>query len=272
MEEKKTKYNKIPDVIGKYEYDARDFLNKKKIKVQKHSVKKFNLGYKSGTVIAIEPPVGTKLAENKSVKLFVASNRLFTLILASIVLILAFLGYKTYKYSYVMLNVKGPTITAEKDGYVKNNVIIIEEESELKDLNGYQYCKTTVSNSKNCIWMNFIGSEVNISDSGSWYVYMRAYNNENNKHSLASNAVEVYIDRESPKINNVIFTKNNNSINFDIDANDYLSGIKSYMYSLDGKHYIETTNKFKLENINTNSIYVKVTDNLDNETIKIVNI
>ena len=272
MEEKKTKMNKIPDVIGKYEYDARDFLERKKIKVQKHSVKKFNLEYKSGTVIDINPPVGTKISENKRVKLYVASNRLFTLILTIIVLILAFLGYKTYKHSYVMLNVQGPTISLEKDEYVKTNVVRVTKKSELNNATGYQYCKTTNTSSKNCIWIDFKGEEFSISDSGSWNVYVRAYNKNNNKYSSPSESVKVLIDRESPRINNVSFIKNKEDLTVEIDAIDSLSGIKSYLYSIDGTTYLETYSKFKLYNIKVDKIYVKVIDNLDNETIKIVNI
>ena len=37
-------------------------------------------------------------------------------------------------------------------------------------------------------------------------------------------------------------------------------------------NYIETYSKFKLNNLNIDTIYVKVIDNLDNETIKIVNV
>ena len=272
MEEKKTKYNKIPNVIGKYEDDARDYLNKKKIKVQKKSVKKFNLNYKSGTVIEIEPSVGTKLAENKKATLYVASNRMFTLVLSIIVLLLAFLGYNTYKHSYVIFSVKGPVITKEFDGFVKNNVVRIKKDSELKGLTDYQYCKTTLANTNNCVWMSFLGDEVNISESGRWYVYMRAFNKENKKYSLPSSPVEVQIDRDPPTIKNVTFVKENNKYNFEIDAIDLLSGIKLYMYSLDGINYIETYSKFKLNNLNIDTIYVKVIDNLDNETIKIVNI
>ena len=272
MEKEKVIYNKIPDVIGKYEDDARDYLGKKKIKVKKRSIKKFNLNYKSGTVVKIDPPVNTKIPEGRIVKLYVAENRLFTIFLALVVFLLGVIGYFGYKLSYVMLNVEGPFIKSEYPGYTANNIVRVVTKSGLDNFTNYQYCMTLSDNTNNCIWTNFEGTEFTIGDSGKWNVYVRAYNSNNKKYSLKSNKLEVLIDKEQPIIQNVSFIKNKNKIKFEIDAIDPLSGIKSYSYSLDGNVYTECKNEFELSYIYTNKIYVKVVDQLDNETIKEVTI
>lgn len=268
MDDKKVKYNKIPDIIGKSEDDARDYLSKKKIKVKKFSVKKFNLNYKSGTVIKVVPDVNTKIAENKYVKIYVAENRLFTLFLAFLVVLLGVIFYYGYQLSYVMLNVDGPYIQANQIGYTTSNVIRVTAKSELENYTNYQYCMTSSDNANNCIWKSFEGDEFVVSDSGKWNIYVRAYNNHKKTYSLKSNKVEVFIDREQPIISNVQFVKNRNKVKFEVEANDYLSGIKSYFYSLDGVTYIKTEEEFEVYDLTTDRIYVKVVDQLDNETIK----
>ena len=272
MDKENIHYNKIPDVIGKYEDDARDYLSRKKIKVKKHSIKKFNLSYKSGTVVKIVPEVGTKIPENKIVKLYVAENRLFTLFLALVVALLGVIGYFGYKLSYVMLNVDGPLIKADYNGYTSNNIIRVVAKSGLDNFTNYQYCITASTNGANCNWITFEGTEFVVGDSGKWNVYVRAYNKNNDKYSLKSNKLEVLIDKEQPIIDNVKFIKNKSTIKVDIKASDSLSGIKSYSYSLDGISFIDCRESFTTTVRSIDQIYIKVTDQLDNETIKIVNI
>lgn len=272
MDKENVKYNKIPEVVGKYEDDARDYLSKKKIKVRKHSIKKFNLNYKSGTVVKIVPEAGTKITENKSVKLYVAENRLFTIFLSLVVVLLGVIAYYGYQLSYVMLNVDGPIIKADYNGYTLNNIIRVVAKSGLDNFTNYQYCLTASTNANNCNWVNFEGNEFTVGDSGKWNVYVRAYNKNNNKYSLKSNKLEVLIDKDQPIITNVSFVNNKNIIKFEIDAVDYLSGIKKYAYSIDGINFIESNKSFTVTNVTAEEVYIKVTDKLDNETIKIVNI
>jgi hypothetical protein len=272
MEKEKVKYNKIPDIVGKYEDDARDYLSKKKIKVRKKSIKKFNLNYKSGTVIKVDPPEGTKIPENKIVKIYVAENRLFTIFLALIVFLLGIIGYFGYKLSYVMLNVDGPFIKSEYQGYTTNNIVRVVTKSGLENFTNYQYCMTLADNTNNCVWTNFEGTEFTIGASGKWNVYVRAYDKNTKKYSLKSNKLEILIDKEQPIIKNVTFVKNKNNIKFEIEAIDSLSGIKSYSYSLDGYVFTETNEEFTLSNVFVDKIYIKVIDQLNNEIIKEVSI
>ncbi len=267
MEDKKVKYNKIPDIIGKYEDDARDYLSKRKIKVKRRSVKKFNLAYKSGTVIKTVPEPGTKVKENETVKLYVAENRLFTIFLAIVVILLSVILTYGYKLSYVMMNTEGPYIKAEYSGYVKTNVVKVISLSELDNFTNYQYCVTSVDSFDKCVWNNIDTDFVTVSDSGKWYVYFRAYNSNNKKYSLPSNSVQVLIDREGPEIKTT-YVKNKDKITIEIDAKDNLSGIKAYLYSIDGSTYLDTTKRFDLNTYELEKVYVKVIDQLDNETIK----
>ena len=272
MEKEKVKYNKIPEIVGKYEDDARDYLSKRKIKVRKKSIKKFNLNYKSGTVVKVDPPEGTKIPENKIVKIYVAENRLFTIFLALIVFLLGIIGYFGYKLSYVTLNVDGPFIKSEYQGYTTNNIVRVVAKSGLENFTNYQYCMTLADNTNNCNWTNFEGTEFTIGDSGNWNVYVRAYDRNNKKYSLKSNKLEILIDKEQPIIKNVTFVKNKKNIKFEIDAIDSLSGIRSYSYSLDGYNYQETSEEFTLSKVFVDKIYIKVIDQLDNEIIKEVSI
>ena len=270
MDEKKVKYNKIPDIIGKYEDDARDYLSKKKIKIKPRSIKKFNLNYKSGTVIKVVPDVNTKIAENRYVKIYVAENRLFTLFLALIVVLLGVIFYFGYQLSFVMLNVDGPYIQADRIGYTTNNIVRVTAKSELENFTNYQYCITSSESTNNCIWKSFEGNEFVVNESGDWNVYVRAYNSNKKTYSLKSNAVEVQIDRERPEIKNVQYVVNRNKIKFDIEAYDYLSGIKDYYYSVDGITYFKTESEFEVTDLTSDIIYIKVVDQLGNETIRVV--
>ena len=271
MEKKKVQYNKIPDLVGKREDDARDYLSKRKIKVKAQSIKKFNLAYKSGTVIETVPAAGTKIKENDSVKLFVAENRLFTIFLAIVVILLSLIVSYGYKLSYVMLNTEGPYIKTEYSGFVKTNIVKVVTLSELENFTNYQYCLTTNSKYDSCVWNNIDTDYITVSDSGQWYVFFRAYNRNNKKYSLPSNRVQVTIDRDGPIIK-TSYVKNKDKVSMEINAKDDLSGIKSYQYSIDGINYKETTAKFEFSVLNTDKIYIKVIDQLDNETIKEVSI
>ena len=271
MEEKKVNYNKIPDVFGKREDDARDYLAKRKVKVKKKAIKKFNLAYKSGTVIKTEPPIGTKIKETETIKLYVAENRIFTMFLVVVVILLSIIATYGYKLSYVMINTHGPMIKADYNGYVKTNIVRVVTLSEMENFTNYQYCLTTSSTYDSCVWNNLETDFMTVSDSGKWYVYFRAYNRDNKKYSLPSNRLQVLIDRVGPDIK-TSFVKNKDKITFEVDAKDDLSGVKTISYSLDGNTYKETYSTFDITTTNITKIYIKVVDQLDNETIKEVTI
>lgn len=270
MDNKKINYNKIPNVIGKYESDARDFLHKKKIKVKKYAKKKFNLAYKSGTVIAIKPDVDTKISENETAILYVAENRIFTIILSLAVIILCLIGMKTYEITYVMLGVNGPVIEESTKYFSSSNTVTVTIPSELNNLTTYQYCLSTVKSADKCMWID-CNDSITINDSGIWYVYMRAYNEYKDKYSNPSNPVEVKIDNNEPIIENITFTKKDNKTIFEVLAIDEISGIMSYSYSIDGINYVKSSNRFKIDS-SYDKVYVKIVDKVGNETIKEISI
>jgi len=69
------------------------------------------------------------------------------------------------------------------------------------------------------------------------------------------------IDKEPPVINGVSITDNL----LQVDAEDTLSGIKDYVYMIDGIEHLSNYNTFKLEN-NTKNIEIKVIDYAGNST------
>ena len=271
MEKEKVQYSKIPDVFGKREDDARDYLAKRKVKVKKKAIKKFNLAYRSGTVIKTEPPIGTKIKENETIKLYVAENRVFTMFLVLVVILLSIIATYGYKLSYVMINTQGPFIKSDYNGFVKTNIVRVATVSEMESFTNYQYCLTTSSTYDSCVWNNIETDFVTVSDSGKWYVYFRAYNRKNGKYSLPSNRVQVLIDRSGPELR-TSFVKNKDKISFEVATKDDLSGVKSISYSLDGVTYKETYEKFEINSYNVSKVFIKVIDQLDNETIKEVTV
>lgn len=161
-----------------------------------------------------------------------------------------------------------PIITKSDNKWHKSKVIRVEKDStSIKEIDYYLYCIRQDKNKNKCTWKKTFTKNAIVSTTGINYVWFRGVNKNGIKGKISNKSI-VKIDNESPKELKATLDSTTNSININVIAKDYESGIENYYYSIDNNPYIKSNkSKYTYENLNPNTLYkikIKVEDKLKN--------
>ena len=107
------------------------------------------------------------------------------------------------------------TIKKENKTWAQKEIISVENYSGIKDkeISHFLYCLSSSNNIENAEWIKSEDSNIEITNSGKWYVAFKIVDVKGNE-SNASNIVEVYVDKDMPIVNNIKQDIYNDSIAF----------------------------------------------------------
>lgn len=267
--EKEIKGKIVPD-IRNLELDiAGDELDEHKIKYHIEDKKVITLFIDRNCVARTEPKIGHIIKDDEVLKIYPSKIKLYPLFIIFII-IGAFIYYINSKVPTPFFG-GYPTIEESVNGYSLSKVVYVSDDAEFNNANVsyYKYCISSSRNNSECEWKDTYTKSVEISESGSWFIWFKGIS-ENNDESYLSNRLKVQIDSEAPTVNLISTITTNKSIEVNISASDALSGISKYYYSIDDTEYVESNKSYIFSNLESNKTYnikVKVSDVLDNSII-----
>ena len=275
VEEEKAKEIRIPDLEGKKVEDGKKILEEANIRYEEETEKVYSLKIGKGKIVKTEPEKG-KEYKDKKVVIYESKSKALMLIMALVLLVVGLTGL-TYGRDIVenineqIIKMGGgigkPKISV-KGGWQKEELFkIVKDAPSSKKIEYYEYCVVEKVKDE-CEWKKTYTKNGIITRKGHGYVKVRGVNEEGR---IGKEAVEeVYVDPEAPEVEEVKVKEiKETEIKVETKALDKLSGIEKYMYSIDGKTYIEGGAKYTYTNLEANKeyiIYVKVIDKVGNET------
>ena len=170
-----------------------------------------------------------------------------------------------------VLGIGAPIINASTESWSRSVLVSVSKDARtFKKITYYEYCISADEGTSDCEWKRTYTKNIEVSTPGEWYVRFRAVTEDGEVGEMSSPQL-VKVDNVGPKINRIDrieITENGTKIQ--VFATDLGIGNIKYLYSLDGKTYVEAGDTFFLEGIGQDSkqrIYIKVIDELGNETI-----
>ena len=260
---------KVPDIKGMKIDEAVKVLKKEEIKYNEDYYYKASMFKRSGVVLKTDPEIGEKVGTKKLdiyVSRFIPVPLLFLLALL-ITMAAVFINAGNSKLNY--MEYRSPFIVAEKDGWVKSNVVYVTKDASLENIEYYEYCIRQDDDKKSCEWKRTDTKSIEISATGIWNVWFRAVNDKG-EYSFISNKVVVYIDNEAPNISGELEVEiANKKVTVHFEAKDDECGLESQYYSLDGKKYYPLVDNIitGLKPKKEYTIYIKIVDCAGNEKI-----
>ncbi|HPZ23760.1 MAG TPA: PASTA domain-containing protein [Bacilli bacterium] len=260
----------IPKVIG-YEVDiAGDMLEDSHIKYKVEDKQVPSLFVDKGCVAKTSPKPGTYIDPNKTLLIYRSNIKLFPFICLGIICLIIIFFILNYGGSSPLLG-GYPEISRVNDSWVTSDIVYVNTDATFNrsTVEYYQYCISKTKSDDSCEWTNTYTKSVQISTSGTWYVWFRSISSAGDI-SYVSNRLKVTIDSDAPTVSNLESLVTNKSIELKVDAKDSLSNIQSYYYSINNSEYVEGTKSYTFTNLNTNSSYdlkVKVVDTVGNYVI-----
>ncbi len=169
------------------------------------------------------------------------------------------------------MGISAPTISASTDAWSKKVLVSVDEDAKAnKKIVYYEYCLSRSKDTRDCNWQRTDTKNAEVSMSGTWYVFFRGVT-EDGRTGDPSTPVIVKIDNAGPVVNKVNKPKlTGDSITVSVDATDEDSGITKYLFSLDGKNFVEGDKTYTFEGLSPKqkyTVYIKVVDGLGNEIL-----
>jgi hypothetical protein len=174
---------------------------------------------------------------------------LFLLLLLLVFFIIIFFACKC-------MGISAPTISASTDAWSKKVLVSVDEDAKAnKKIVYYEYCLSRSKDTRDCNWQRTDTKNAEVSMSGTWYVFFRGVT-EDGRTGDPSTPVIVKIDNAGPVVNKVNKPKlTGDSITVSVDATDEDSGITKYLFSLDGKNFVEGDKTYTFEGLSPKQKY-----------------
>ena len=247
---------RVPDIKGMKIDNAIECLEDNCIKYNKDYIYKVTLFKKRGTVLKTNPEIGKKVSENKEIDIYVSRFMLCPLFLLFLFLIPTVIWFNLGRSNLDYDAENSPYIVSEKEGWVQSNVVYVSKDASLDNIKYYEYFVRQDDKKNLCEWNKTDTKNAEISTTGIWNVWFRAVNDKTT--SKLSNMVTVYIDNDSPIINEVTSTATNNSIHIDLSAKDNTSKIVRVEYNVNDGEFIDVENwdnGFDINDLTPNTEY-----------------
>ena len=281
--EKKPEIIIIPDLRDKELEEAQKILDKNKIKYEEETEKKYSLTVGKGKVVKTEPDAGYIYDEKKPVVIYESRGKWLILFIILAVLAVGALSLTYGKQILDSLNeqiieiqgkVKAPEIDLSEFEDENGNIVWtkankIKLQKPDKRIKSYKYCIREEKSSKNCVWQETEEPIILIPGSGHLYITIIPID-ENGKEGQKKE-IEVYVDQNNPAVDKLeVIEVTTTTIKVRTLATDKESGIEKYLYSIDGVNYVEDNIQHLFKDLTPDTeytIYVKVIDNVGNETL-----
>lgn len=249
VEEEKAKEIRIPDLEGKKVEDGKKILEEKNIKYEEETEKVYSLKIGKGKIVKTEPEKG-KEYKDKKIVIYESRSKALMLIIALVLLVVGLTGLtygrdilESLSEQFIKTGIREPKVDLEgfydeegKPMWTTENVIRIQNPD--KKIEKYKYCIRKTKDKKKCEWKETDIPVIEIPESGHIYITIIGIGPEGKEGKPGE--IEVYIDKEGPKVDSLIAIEvTETTIKVETKATDKLSGIDKYMYSIDGKTFIE---------------------------------
>ena len=269
MAKKKDNKQLVPNILGLELDIAGDVLDDQGIKY-KIEDKKIITFFRDKNCVAKTIPRRNKPIEKDEVLKIYPSRCKIGPLLILLIIIATWIVFYINKHSIVPLFFSEPTISQDSNSWESSKVVYITDDADFNysKVDYYKYCINKSKSSDSCDWKDTYTKSVNVSTSGTWYVWFKAISEDNNE-SYLSNRLKVTVDNESPTITSLEKTITRRSIEIRVTAKDILSGINKYYYSIDNQEYIEGSKSYTFTSLEENKTYdikVKVVDKVGNIT------
>lgn len=153
-----------------------------------------------------------------------------------------------------------PEISGGSNTYAKERIVkVVKDAKSNSGISHYEYCISSTENMNKCNWIKTTTKNVVINTTGVYYVAFRGVSNDGTKGNI-SNIVNVKIDVDTPVIEDIKITYENEKFKVEIISKDNASEDLKYYYKVDDGNYIEVEKDFELDIEGKHNITIRVED------------
>jgi hypothetical protein len=266
---------KVPNILGLELDIAGDILDDAKIKYKIEDKKIITFFRDKNCVAKTTPKVNKPIGKNEVLHIYPSKVKIGPTLILLLIIIGCIIYYANTK-TIVPFLFGEPNITQDSDSWNKSSVVYVTDDADFNysTIDHYKYCISKSKSSNTCDWKDTYTKSVEVSESGTWFVWFKGISEDNNESSL-SNRLKVQIDSEAPNISSIDKTVTTRSIEVKVDAKDNLSGVNKYYYSIDNQEYIESNKSYTFTSLEENKTYninVRVVDKVGNKVDAIFNV